>query len=66
MDDVSKTTTCEECGFPIEACNQIARLKMKLKRAASRIDGILSGRHAGWDQAMAALRDELREEISNG
>lgn len=36
-----------------------------LERVEALIDAILRGRHAGWDQAMAKLRVELREIIKS-
>ena len=35
-----------------------------LQRTHDAIDAILRGRHDGWDRALAALRQELREAIN--
>lgn len=36
-----------------------------LRRVYAEIDAILRGKHAGWDQALAALRTEIRKELVN-
>jgi len=36
-----------------------------LRRIEAEIDAILRGRHAGWDQALSKLRDELRKAIAD-
>jgi hypothetical protein len=37
--------------------------KELLQRAEAKIDAILRGQHAGWDQALHALRKELLEAL---
>jgi len=37
-----------------------------LERTHGAVDAILRGKHAGWDQALAALRKELREALECG
>jgi hypothetical protein len=35
-----------------------------LVRIEAKIDAILRGDHVGWDQALSALRDEIRKELA--
>lgn len=41
------------------AAVEIERLRTVIANAASTVDAILRGRHSGWDQALAKLRDDL-------